>query len=240
MSQAIQTRTDGGTILDFLRSKQDSIRAVCTKYLTPERAIRVLCLAYSQNNALQKCSPVSILRCVMLSAQLGLEIGGPLGLFYIIPRGGEACPQIGYRGIIQIIWRSGTIKHIDAHVVYQGDRFEVREGTTNQIIHVPNMDGDRDDPSRITNVYATVEFANGGKQFRWMTRKQVDRVRAKHASGNKVWAEHFESMAMKTVLFRLAKYLPVTPDILAAVEVAADGTYEVSNLAIDSGIVRRA
>lgn len=221
MSQALATKADNASILDFLKSKTDSIRAASTKYLTPERCIRLAGLAYSQSDALRKCSPFSILKCVMLSAQLGLEIGGPLGLFYIIPRGGEACPQIGYRGIIQILWRSGAVKHIDAHAVYQGDRFEVKEGTTNAIVHVPDTSADRDDPSKITHVYATVEFCNGGKQFRWMTRKQVERVRAKHAGSNKVWAEHWESMAMKTVLFRLAKYLPVTPDILASVEVAA-------------------
>lgn len=225
--------------MEIVVAKMDAVRQVATKYLTADRAVKLLGVQMMKTPKLAECVPSTILEGVMLSAQLGLEIGGPLGLFYLVPRqisvkeGTDwkkkmvAVPQIGYRGMIQILWRSGVVKHVDAVAVYKGDRFEVTQGSSPRIIHVPNINADELTDRDITHVYATIEYTNGGKQFRWMSRKQVERVRDRFsASYDKdkpdkgVWGEHFGAMALKTVVFRLAKFSPVTQQNQSAVEVA--------------------
>lgn len=76
--------------------------------------------------------------------------------------------------------------------------------------------------------YAVAKLKDGGHCFEFMSRLQVERIQAaadaKNKFPSKVWKEHFTEMGRKTVIRRLAKYLPLSIEFQTAA--ALDGMAE--------------
>ena len=72
---------------------------------------------------------------------LGLEPNTPLGQAYLIPYTVKGVPtvqfQIGYKGLIDLAYRSGEIESIQAHVVYENDSFDFNYGLEPKLMHKP-------------------------------------------------------------------------------------------------------
>ena len=83
-----------------------------------ERFARICVTAFRQTPKLQQCSPASVLGAMMTCAQLGLEPNTPSGLAYLIPRWNgklrttECQFQVGYRGLLELMYRSGAIASV--------------------------------------------------------------------------------------------------------------------------------
>ena len=66
---------------------------------------------------------------MMTAAQLGMEPNTPLGQAYLIPfynnktHCSECQFQLGYKGLIDLAYRSGEVSIIQAQVVYEHDSF---------------------------------------------------------------------------------------------------------------------
>jgi recombination protein RecT len=193
-------------IQDLLDKSKPEIAKALPNNLTPDRVVRIVLTELRNNPKLQACRPLSILAAVMQASQLGLEIGNALGHAYLIPYKDEARLQIGYKGHIALIRRSGEIKTLYAKEVYEGDTFEYEYGTDPHIKHIPsNTDG------HITHVYAVCILTNGGIEFDVMTIGEVERHRDRFTKATRTtdpWATDFAEMAKKTVLLRLGKRLP--------------------------------
>lgn len=227
MSQAI-TKTDvveGGlarkgpqTIGDLLAAKMDSLKAVATRHLTAEKLVKLVLVACSRTPKLMQCHPMSVLQAAMSSAELGLA-PGPLGQCYFIPFENrknntiECQFIIGYRGLIELARRSGNIVSIQAEVVRAGDEFEFAYGVTTTFRHVPKA---ADANAPVTHAWAIAHFVGGGHQLVVMTKAEVDRIRGMSKSGQfGPWKDHYAEMAKKTVVRRLCKMLPLTPETAA-------------------------
>ncbi len=91
--------------------------------MTPERFTRIVLTAIRNNQKLAQCDKGSFFAAVMSSAQLGLEPNTPLGQAYLIPYGNECQFQIGYKGLIDLAYRSGEVSIIQAQTVYEKDEF---------------------------------------------------------------------------------------------------------------------
>lgn len=204
------TKSTTDTLAALLRDRKDSIAQLVPQHLTPERLMRVAVNCVAKTPQLQSCSPTSLLQCVLAAAELGLEPGGALGQFYLVPFGNVATPIIGYRGLLELARRSGQIASIRAVVVYTKDTFEMSEGIQQTITHRRYLDGDAG-PMRY--VYAVAMLKDGSVQVEVMSRAQVDAIRARSRSGNSgPWATDYDEMAKKTVLRRLAKWLPLSSE----------------------------
>lgn len=189
------------------------------KHLTPERMARIAVTELRKTPALLKTSPESFMGAVMQSAQLGLEPGSALGQAYLVPYGNTCQLIIGYRGMIDLARRSGQILSLNAYAVYEGDDFNYCLGLHPDIHHIPSTDADRS-KQKITFVYAVANLKGGGCQFEVMSRAEVEAIKATAKSKN-VWNQHFEAMALKTVIRRLFKYLPVSIEALQAASLDA-------------------
>jgi len=56
-----------------------------------------------------------------------------------------------------------------------------------------------------------VRLKDGGYDFEWMWRREIDAIRrSSKAAGDGPWVTHYEEMAKKTVIRRLAKRLPLS------------------------------
>ncbi len=231
------------TMQMYIKSMECEIKKALPSVITPERFTRMTLSAISVNPKLASCTPASSLGAMMSAAQLGLEPNTPLGQAYLIPyknRGvDEVQFQLGYKGLIDLAYRSGEVELVQAHVVYENDTFECEYGLEPKLVHKP-ADSDR---GEAVKVYAMFKTKSGGYGFEVMSMDDVRRHAEKYSqaykSGFSPWKTNFEEMAKKTVLKRVLKYAPLKSDFVKAVvqdetiknEISED-MYEVKNEAV--------
>ena len=137
----------------------------------------------------------------------------PLGQAYLIPfrnKGVQECQfQLRYKGLLDLVYRSGDVSTVQAHVVYENDTFEYSFGLEPTLKHIPA----RKDRGEATHVYAVFKTKDGGYGFEVMSMEDVKAHAKKYskAYGSSVspWATNFEEMAKKTVLKKCLKYAPM-------------------------------
>jgi recombination protein RecT len=214
------------TMQQYIKSMEKEIAKALPSVMTPERFTRIVLSAISTNPQLASCTPGSFLGAMMQSAQLGLEINTPLGQAYILPYRNkgtlEAQFQLGYKGLIDLAYRSGEVEVIQSHVVYDKDTFECEYGLEPKLRHIPAA-GDRGEP---VSVYAMFKTKSGGFGFETMSIEDVRNHAKKYSqsynSSYSPWKTNFEEMAKKTVLKKCLKYAPLKSDFVKAV--TQDGT----------------
>ncbi len=207
------------TIKDYIRAMEGEIAKALPSVMTPERFTRITLSALSSNPDLQGTTPASFLGAMMTAAQLGLEPNTPLGQAYLIPyknKGTLECQfQLGYRGMIDLAYRSGEVQIIQAHIVYANDKFDFSFGIDPKLNHVPAL-GER---GEATHVYAMFRTKDGGYGFEVMSIEDVTAHAKKYSKsyGSGPWQSNFDEMAKKTVLKRVLKYAPLKSDFVRGV-----------------------
>ena len=156
----------------------------------------------------------------MQAAQLGLEPNTPLGQAYLIPfrnnkKGIVECQfQIGYKGLIDLCYRSGEMTTVYAHAVYENDTFDYRYGLDQVLEHKPVLTG----KGKAIAYYAVWKLKNGGYGFGVMSVEDVEKHAQKYSqaynSSSSPWKTEFDEMAKKTVLKATLKYAPIKTDFL--------------------------
>ena len=215
--------TKNMTIVDMVKALEPEIRRALPAVLTPERFTRMALSAINNTPELANCTPMSFIAALMNAAQLGMEPNTPLGQAYLIPyknKGVLECQfQLGYKGLIDLAYRTGKIQMIQAHVVREFDYFEYQYGLDSKLVHRPGT-GDR---GEITFIYGLFKLNNGGYGFEVSNKEDMDAFAAKYSKsyGSKFspWADNYEDMAKKTVIKRALKYAPVSSDFQKALSV---------------------
>lgn len=209
------------TMQDYIKKMQPEIAKALPSVITPERFTRITFSALSTNPKLQECSPQSFLGAMMTAAQLGLEPNTPLGQAYLIPyrnHGQLECQfQLGYKGLIDLCYRSGEVTTVQAHTVYENDEFQYELGLEPKLRHVP-ASADRGDA---THFYAIFRTKSGGYGFEVMSVEDVRSHAQRYSKsfGNGPWQTNFEEMAKKTVLKKVLKYAPLKTEFVRGISV---------------------
>lgn len=223
------------SIKGLIVSMEGQIAKALPSVLTPERFTRMVLTALSTNPKLCECTPKSFLGAMMQAAQLGVEPNTPLGQAYLIPyknKGVLECQfQLGYKGLLDLAYRSGEVTIIQAHEVYENDVFEYELGLEPKLRHVPTT-GEK---GAVTHYYAMFKTKSGGYGFHVMSRAEVDSFARKYSQAYKKgystpWTTNFDEMAKKTVLKACLKYAPIKTEFTRALgtdetiktEIAAD------------------
>ena len=195
---------------------QGEIAKALPKVMTPERFTRIALSAISSNKKLAECTPQSFLAAMMNAAQLGLEPNTPLGQAYLIPYKSACTFQLGYKGLIDLAYRSGEVKTIMAQTVYENDEFDFEFGLTPKLHHVPAK-SNRGNPVWFYAVFKTV---NGGEGFEVMSVEDVKAHAKKYSKSysDGPWQTNFEEMAKKTVLKKALKYAPIKTEFVRQIE----------------------
>lgn len=192
-----------------------------------ERFTRICLTAMRQTPKLAQCEPASILGAMMTCAQLNLEPNTPQGLAYLIPYGRECQFQVGYKGLMQLMYRSGAIASFNADVVYRQEveqgLFEYESGISPRISHkidLLNPEARTGKPEDVIAAYAAVVLKTGEPIVRLVTKMEIDQARALNRGNSPAWRDHYSAMAIKTAIKRLSAWLPVTKvaDAFAAEE----------------------
>lgn len=218
----------------MLQTLQGEIKRALPGHLNPDRMARIALTCFRTTPALAECDPASVFAAVLQSAQLGLE-PGLLGQAYLIPfnkrykddkgkwQSKKECQLIvGYQGLVDLARRTGRILSLEAHMVYEKDRFELEYGLTPKLVHVPQLDGDR---GQRRLVYAVAHLKDGGTHVEVMSRAQVETIRdrsegyksAKQFDKSSPWDSDTDEMWRKTVLRRISKFLPKSVELAQAV-----------------------
>lgn len=226
-------------VSDFINSYKGQIAQALPKILTPDRMIRTALTAMMRNPDLFECTGHSLISCILTSAQLGLLPDNVLGECYLIPFNNnkknvkECTFIIGYKGLLTLALRSGQVQSISAQAVFAanepgGDVFDYDLGLEEKLVHKPSG---LSDPAKITHFYAIVRMKGGGHVFDVMTRAQVEAVRNESKNykfaqkkETTVWGLYFTEMGKKTLLRRLMKYVPLSPEVanVIALDESAD------------------
>lgn len=213
------------------------------RHLSPERLLRVMAQALRKTPLLAQCNPLSLLGAMITCASLGLEPNTPLGHCYLIPFAKRAKNQqgrwetvgyeinliIGYQGLIDLSRRTGSLVSIHADVVYEGDDFSFEYGSNMHLRHVPH--GSREGRKPVYG-YAHSKLEDG-EAFEVLPYAEVLRIRdnaqaykeamRQKAEGDKRWASspwiaYEHEMVCKTMVRRLAKWLPKSIEFATAVQ----------------------
>ena len=204
---------------DLLKRMHTQIEKALPSVITPERFTRIALTAYSRNEKLQECTAESFLGSMMQAAQLGVEPNTPLGQAYLIPYRNKGMMevqfQLGYRGMIDLAYRSGEVQNIQAHEVYENDTFEYELGLNPKLRHVPALK----DRGNVILYYAVFKLTNGGVGFEVMSKEDVEAFAKKKSKtyGTGPWQSDFDAMAKKTLVKRLLKFAPLKSDFVRAV-----------------------
>jgi recombination protein RecT len=151
-----------------------------------------------------------------------------MGHIYLIPfrnnrkNRTEVQVIIGYKGFVELARRSGQIVSISAQPVYELDTFDFDYIRTDQLSHKPFMGGDR---GKIIGAWAYARLEGGGEAFDFMPLADIEKIRdgsqgyrnaKRNNSTDSPWISHFDQMARKTAVRRLAKMLPLSVEMAAA------------------------
>ena len=210
------------TIKEHLQSDafREKVEAALPAHLTPDRFVGVALTCLTQNPDLEKCTQKSLFKCLLQLSQLGLEPDGRRA--YLIPYGDECTLQLDYKGIVELVLRNGDVSRIHAAVVYlkeydSGDFVYDRGKVTT---HRKSLDSDL---GKVIAVYAEVEFKDGTSKAEMMRVDEVEAVRSSSKMKNSgPWTKHWNEMAKKTAFRRLAKWLPLSPEVRQKIEIDDD------------------
>lgn len=199
------------TIFDVIQAGAKQFATALPKHINSDRFVRIAITTIRQNPKLAQCNQESLLGALMVSAQLGLE-PGVLGQCYLIPYGRECQFQIGYKGMIELLRRSGQLKDIYAYSVYENDEFEMTYGLDRDLKHKPNLQN----KGNFIGCYCVAVLKDDARAFEYMTKEEIEAHGKKFSKtyGNGPWKTDFEAMAHKTVVKKMLKWLPLSVEFL--------------------------
>ena len=186
------------------------------------------CLRTIKN--LDKCDPESFLGSLMTCAQLDLRPGvASLGHAWPLPywdgtqKRYRAQLIVGYKGYIELGFRSGKLAGIASRVVYEGEEFAIEfHEDGDKLLHKPSYRGLR---GEAVCFYSVARVVGGGYSLTDpMSVEEMKQHRDKHAPRNangKIvgpWVDHFLPMGKKTMVLRNFAMLPKSAEMLTAMQ----------------------
>lgn len=206
---------------DALRSQ---LAPSLPKHLTAERFCRVAITALTRVPKLAECTQESFFRCLFDLSAMGLEPDGRRA--HLIPYGRECTLVVDYKGLVELVRRSGDVAKIHADVVCENDDFEHSLGEV--VKHTYDLKGERGKPYA---AYAQVTLKDGSIQAEIMGIAEIEKIRSKSKAGRSgPWVDHWEEMAKKTAFRRLTKWLTLSPEIADRIAKADEHEFELRNV----------
>ena len=152
---------------------------------------------------------------------------------------------VDYKGIAELVRRSGDVSYIHADVVLDGDDWDFQFGSAAFLRHKPNLEmgpakwrGKEGEGRKIIAVYSFVKLKDGSEDFIVLSPSDVEAVRARSKSANAgPWVSDYPEMAKKTAFRRHSKWLPLSPETRDAIEADDEGGEDFgaqANLVLDN------
>ncbi len=201
---------------------QGQIATALPKHMTPERMVRAALTAMLRTPALAQCDQTSFMQAMLTLSQLGLEPDGRMA--HLIPFNNNKAQRVDcqlivdYKGLVELVNRSGKVSTIHADVVCENDDFEYDMGEIKR--HRVDM---RQPRGEVYAAYARVVMKDGTCKCEVMSFDEIEAIRKRsRAGGSGPWVTDWREMAKKTVFRRASKWLSLSPELRDAVNVDDD------------------
>lgn len=221
MTQELAPQSKAMNLRKMLSDYRSEIAHALPKHVSPDRMLRMAMTSARKNPGLLDCTPESFFGAAIQCAQLGLEPDTALGHCYLIPfqnrKSGKKEVQFmpGYRGLMDLVYRVAEHPILTPRAVYEGDTFSYEFGLNPKLVHTPLP---RQDKAKLIFAYCVASFKDGRKEFCVMTKPEIEDIRLRSkATGFSPWQTDYEAMALKTVIRRMVKYLPMSAELHTAV-----------------------
>lgn len=154
---------------------------------------------------------------MMEAASIGLELDGrrahPIPYFDKNLKMMSCQLIVDYKGLVEVVRRSGDVSSIRAELVCENDEFGWVNG---EITHEIDW---RKPRGNVQAVYAIAKLKSGEVQSSTLTKEEVESIRTRSKSPNAgPWASDWGEMAKKTAVRRLTKMLPFSPEVADVLE----------------------
>lgn len=210
------------TLKDLISGEKfrEQVALALPTHLTPERFSRIALNALQRTPKLQDCTQTSLFKCLLDMAAMGIEPDGRRA--HLIPYGSEVTLILDYKGLLELVRRSGDVVSIRSELVCENDEFSWENGKVTHKIDWRKPRGE------MQAVYAEAVLKSGETQTATMTKDEVEAIRKRSRSGNNgPWSTDYGEMAKKTTLRRLCKLLPLSPEITEHVDKDQDIRTEI-------------
>ncbi len=172
--------------------------------------------AIKKSEYLLQCKADSIRDAVINVASVGLTLNPANAYAYLVPRGGVACLDISYKGLIKLASDSGNIKWAKAVLVYEKDEFEMH-GIEKMPFH--KFDPFKKDRGELVGGYCAAKLTDSTYMIDTMTIDELDQVQTTSKAKSGPWKEWPNEMRKKTLIKRASKTWPNTSRLDKAVEI---------------------
>jgi recombination protein RecT len=218
----------------------------------PNRLLRIAFNAVAYDDKLSEClltrpGQASILGGIMEALKLGITLGGPMQEGWLLPfksrDGLKAQLIVGYQGYRNIIDRGKGVIDFLPRAVHKLDaehgRFDYELGSRPFIRHKPLCP----QPTTREDLFACYGVANlrgGGQQIDVLLVEEIDaHMNRSRAKDSGPWQTDYVAMGMKTVVRKMAKYLPKSNELLSRAleldsqaDAGVDQSFDVDGLVI--------
>lgn len=203
----------------------DQVAKALPSLITPERFLRIAITATARTPKLLECSKESVMKCLLDCAAFGLEPDGRRA--HLIPYGRECTLVMDYKGIVELVRRSGDVSSIHADVVCEADFFEHSMGKVTK--HSFDL---RKPRGAMYAAYAMVVLKDGTQQAAIMGKEEIEAIRKRSRAGSSgPWVTDYNEMAKKTAFRRLSKWLTLSPEVRDMIERDDDAPAEKAEIA---------
>ena len=218
-----QTQSSSKGLVHYIMHQswvKEQVKNALPSTIPVERILRAAATEIRENPKLSCCDPLSFVGCILTCAQLGLMPGNSLGYVYFSPfYSSDAKKQlckviIGYKGLIELAYRSDLVKGIVSRVVREGDYFYQCYGNSEKFEHIPSSDDDRP----ITHIYAYASLKKGGFISEVISKNQMEALLGEN-KGKDSWKKYPVAMLRKTAVRRLCNYIPKDPLLELAIQI---------------------
>ncbi|NUO59029.1 MAG: recombinase RecT [Hamadaea sp.] len=215
------TRVEPGTPAGLVQQYQGDFAVVLPSHIKPETWCRVAIGALRRDRNLEQAArsnPASFLGALLDAARRGLEPGTEQ--YYLVPQKVKGQMQVrgqmGYQGVVELIYRAGAVSSVIVEAVRQNDTFSYRPGRDARPTHEIDWDAEDRGPLRLVYAYAVMK---DGATSKVVVLNKHDIARAKDSSQGansaySPWVKHEESMWLKTAVHRLAKWVPTSAEYM--------------------------
>lgn len=150
---------------------------------------------YNSEKMLQKAEPMSVISSAMVAATLDLPVDKNLGYAWIVPYGGKAQFQLGYKGYIQLALRTGQYKFINCIPIREGELQK-----WNPLTEELDIDFEKRKSDSVIGYAAYFELLNGFRKTSYWPKADVEKHKKRFSKSDFGWKNDWDAMALKTVL----------------------------------------
>lgn len=178
-------------------------------------------------------NPLSLVNALKNVALTNSTLNPVLKQGYLVPFGGAITFMPSYMGLVDVLINNGLVRKIEAHPVFDGEKFEVMHGSKEGLFHEPNPWGKRD-KENLKGCYYFAVMTDGTELFDTMSVEEIEKIRkrAPSAKSSSPWDTDYVEMAKKCLVRRAFKMIPkagISEDKIKALEAVFDYDEKAEN-----------